>query len=349
MKILDISAGMSLGFINDFHISKEKIGAARSNWSECLSVMRIRGVKTLVVGGDLFESRHSQTLNVLLSVESMLLEANALGIHVILANGNHDKVNQESELGYCHLYKYMPNVTVIDTYGLIESPSANIFILAYFPETGSLIDKIRDIESSEAFSNGKKNILYAHAGVLGALGQEVEGEIDVKSFVNFDKVYMGHYHGVSKMGNVKYIGASRQYTYGEDYIKGYNICDADGDLTFIQNKVNDRMITVRVDYEDIDTLESFIVNEKSHHDDCTGNIHIRAVISANKKESELINKDYLRSVGVNRIEIKTVVESIVSVKSSFYKKYDKQQIKEAYKEYCDEQKINPEIGLDYLK
>ena len=349
MKILDISAGVSIGFINDFHISKEKIGVSRTNWSEFLSILKTRGIKTAVIGGDLFEARDSQTLNVLISVRDMFNEAADLGINIILANGNHDKVNQEDNNGYCHLYADMKNVTVVDTWNVIESPSANIFILAYFPETGSLIDKLKDIESSDYFNNGKTNVLYAHAGVLGALGRENEHEIDVKSFLAFDKVYMGHYHGRTKIGNVEYIGSSRQYTYGEDYIKGYNICDADGDLEFIQNKVNDRMFTINVDFNDLPNAKDIVGDIHKDNEDCEGNIHIRFIVSVPTSKVDLINKDELRAAGVNRIEIKAKVDVSQSVSSSFYKKYDKEQIIETYKGYCTEQHIDSSLGLTYLK
>lgn len=344
-----MTAGMSIGFINDFHISKERIGVSMANWKEFISLLQQRGIKTAVVGGDLFEARDSQTLNVLMSMNDMLLEAGQLGINVILANGNHDKVNQEDNVGYCHLYAHLPNVTVIDTWSVIESPSANIFVLAYFPETGSLIDKIKEIEDSEYFNNGKTNVLYAHAGVLGALGRDNEHEIDAKSFIEFDKVYMGHYHGRTKISNVEYIGASRQYTYGEDYIKGYNICDADGDLTFIQNKVNDRMFTVDINFDNLGDTKDIIEDINKDNSDCEGNIHVRFVISTPSSKTDLINKDELRALGVNRIEVKTVLDKVDTVSSSFYKKYDREQIIETYQGYCQEQHIDSTLGLKYLK
>lgn len=48
----------------------------------------------MVVGGDLFFSRAAQTLDVLLAVRDMLVSAADHDIHVTLAEGNHDKVNQ---------------------------------------------------------------------------------------------------------------------------------------------------------------------------------------------------------------------------------------------------------------
>lgn len=45
----------------------------------------------IAIGGDLFQSRASQTLDVLLAVHDALLEAEKRQIEIIIANGNHDK------------------------------------------------------------------------------------------------------------------------------------------------------------------------------------------------------------------------------------------------------------------
>ena len=60
----------------------------------------------IAIGGDLFQSRASQTLDVLLAVHDALLEAEKRQIEIIIANGNHDKVNQEAIRGYCHAVSY---------------------------------------------------------------------------------------------------------------------------------------------------------------------------------------------------------------------------------------------------
>ena len=82
--------------LNDIHISKDNIPAFQANWQEAMGICRERDIREVVVGGDLFFSRAAQTLDVLLAVRDMLVSAADHDIHVTLAEGNHDKVNQES-------------------------------------------------------------------------------------------------------------------------------------------------------------------------------------------------------------------------------------------------------------
>lgn len=85
--------------LNDIHVSKDNIPAFTANWQEAIDICRKLDVREIAVGGDLFFSRAAQTLDVLLAVHDALLTAAEHGIHVTLAEGNHDKVNQEAVRG----------------------------------------------------------------------------------------------------------------------------------------------------------------------------------------------------------------------------------------------------------
>lgn len=344
-----LNAGDCLGFINDTHISNEDIQAFRINWKESIDILYQRGIKHQIVGGDLFQSRFAQSLLVLKTVEECLEYADSKAIHVTLLNGNHDKVNQEDNYGYCHIFQHRKNVTVIDVCAYFESDTANIFLLAYFPEQGSLAKKIDTIVNSDVFNNGKRNILYGHAGVMGALTKDnPDKEIAKESFDKFDAIYMGHYHCKTKTGKVEYIGASRQYNYGENYIKGYNICDAHGDLEFVQNKVNNRMVTIDVSFEGISSIPDIVEDIKNKHTDCLGKIMFKCRIKCTKAQMALINKEQIRDMGINKIESVNIIEKTSDVKTSFYKKYDKDQIKKSYQSFCNEKGKNADLGLKYL-
>ena len=102
--------------LNDIHVSKDNIPAFKANWQEALDICRKMDVKEIAVGGDLFFARAAQTLDVLLAVHDALLTAAEHGIHITLAEGNHDKVNQEAERGYCHVFDQHPNVLVCDEF-----------------------------------------------------------------------------------------------------------------------------------------------------------------------------------------------------------------------------------------
>ena len=334
-------------FVNDIHIARERLHDFQLNWGEAIDICKKRKIKYIVVGGDLFEARHSQSLAVLTTIMSAIEASFRFGIHVVLANGNHDKVNQEDEVGYCHIFKHHPNVIVVDDWRYIQTPESNIFILAYFPETGSLPDKLRDIENSDVFNNGKRNILYAHAGVMGGLETENKKEASKEEFSAFDVVYMGHYHDRKHISgsNIYYIGSSRQYNYGEDTEKGYNICNSLGELEFIANKVNSKYVTVPVNFKDLDNAESIVNEVKLEHG---GGCLIKFKISVDSKNKGNVDKQFLLDAGVNRIEIENVVEQKESVNSSFYKRYNKEQIVDTYSEYCNNINVSDKLGIKYI-
>ena len=343
--ILKFNTTDSFLFINDVHISRDQIPVFEKNWNEAVDICIERKIKYIVVGGDLFQARDSQTLSVLRKIQESLELSSSKGITVILTNGNHDKVNQEDEFGYCHLYKYMPDVIVVDTYIILETPHANIFVLAYFPETGSLKDKVEDIYGSKTFSNKKDNILYAHAGVLGSLGRENKDEVSSELFAKFDRVYMGHYHNRSQFGkNIWYIGSSRQYNYGEDDEKGYNVCDSYGELTFIQNKVNTRFADIKVDIDEISKIPSMVKKIRKKGD----MYRIKCTISVPSHFKGVVDKDAIKKMGVNRVEINNIFEPTTQNKGGLYKKFDKEQVVETYSEYCNEINVSPDLGVKYL-
>ena len=158
--------------LNDIHISKDNTPAFQANWQEAMGICRERDIREVVVGGDLFFSRAAQTLDVLLAVRDMLVSAADHDIHVTLAEGNHDKVNQESLCGYCHVFDRHPNVTVVDEYLTLCRPEWKfaLHVMSYFPEDGSFAERLGRL-AAEALSGEPEHFLYIHEGINGALAQ----------------------------------------------------------------------------------------------------------------------------------------------------------------------------------
>ena len=99
--------------INDIHIGTDDVVDVEANWNEAVDICLDRGIRTIIIGGDLFKSRVAQTLRTLLMVKRMLAHSDKCGIDVIMAPGNHDKVDLEDALSYCHMYEDMPGVKVV--------------------------------------------------------------------------------------------------------------------------------------------------------------------------------------------------------------------------------------------
>lgn len=335
--------------INDIHVSKDNLPEFSANWNEALSVCKKLDIELIAVGGDLFQSRAAQTLDVLLAVHDALVDADRQGIQVILANGNHDKVNQESVRGYCHVFSQHDNVMLAD-----ESMSVcksdwdfALHIIPYFPENGSFKDKLDDVTEHELVS-GRKNYLYIHQGINGALLHSSDNELPASMFADFDKVFVGHYHNrcIIKGTSIEYIGSSRQHNFGEDEEKGYTVLYNDGSYEFIKNQVNTRYQVIDTDADKVDIHLSDLLEEIK----ADGRYKVKVRVHATTAKAPGIDKNILLGAGATKVEIVTDEPEVTETQStSLFEKFDFHTIQINYQEFCRHKDIdNVSLGLTYL-
>lgn len=334
--------------LNDIHVSKDNIPEYLANWHEALEVCVTHDIREIAFGGDMFQSRSSQTLDVLLAVHDALLEAEHSGIRIILANGNHDKVNQENVRGYCHVFDQHPNVTMVDAFYTVarEEWDFVLHIGAYFPEEGTFAERLKEWQSTNAV-DGKLNYLYVHEGVNGALGQPNGKELPVKVFKDFDRVFVGHYHNRTRVKpNIEYIGSSRQANFGEDEEKGYTLLYTDGSTEFVKNTVNVRYQVIDVDASRV----SVHLKDRLEEIRSDGRYRTKVRVHGTSTETAHVDKEQLLQSGASKVEI--VHEETVPTGSEpggLFEKFDSHKIRESYKNFCREKEIeNVELGLDYL-
>ena len=334
--------------LNDIHVSKDNIPEYLANWHEALEVCATHGVKEIAFGGDMFQSRSSQTLDVLLAVHDALLEAEHSGIRVILANGNHDKVNQENVRGYCHVFDQHNNVTMADTFYTVtrESWDFALHVGAYFPEDGTFTERLNEWHSTNTV-DGKLNYLYIHEGINGALGQPAENELPAKTFRGFDRILVGHYHNRTQVKpNIEYIGSSRQANFGEDEEKGYTLIYTDGSTEFIKNSVNVRYQVIDVDASHVNAH----LHDRLEEIRMDGRYRTKVRIHGASAETSNINKEQLLQSGAKKVEI-VHEESLPTggESSGLFEKFDSRKIQESYKNFCQEKEIEDvALGLNYL-
>lgn len=334
---------------NDWHANKDNIAEFLKNWDEALSICEREGIEDIVVCGDMFTSRASQTLATLLAVKSALTKATRRGIYVTLSEGNHDKTDQEAIEGYNHLWVGLDRIEVVDTHLALVWKGCDVclLVLSYFPENGSFLDRLNEAVS-HTLSNYPmytKNdiILYIHEGVHGALGDfEIEGELAQAPLLGFKAVLCGHYHNRVKIKNtnIEYIGSSRQGNFGEDEEKGYTILYSDGSYSFVKNEVNARYQTVVLDAKNVD---NYTLDKDDRY-------KYKVKVKCDEKQAKLFDKQKLIDLGFHKVEV--VTESAISkdsAASDIHEKYDKQGIKKEYQNYCNENSIDSTLGIKYLE
>ena len=335
--------------INDIHVSKDNIQEFNRNWEEMMSICKQKGIGNVIIGGDMFTSRASQTLATLLAVKHNIAKLTAQGISLIIAEGNHDKVDTEAIEGYNHLWVDTRNVSVVDSYTILDWEDADFVLLtmSYFPENGSFIERLdKAVEQVLAHSMMIKSkadiILYIHEGVHGALGDfEIEGELPQEPLLGFKAVLCGHYHNRTKIKgtNIEYIGSSRQHNFGEDEEKGYTILYSDGTYEFVKNEVNTRYRTVEISATDLEGL----------HLESDPRYKNRIKVKCSEADAKQIDKQRLFDKGFDKVEIATVGAKETAVSDlDIQAKYDKHGIRKEYQNYCDENSIESELGMKYL-
>lgn len=330
--------------INDLHITSDNILEFNKNWKEALEVCAGHKIKDIVIGGDVFTARASQTLPVLLAVKNALVcAARHENLNVTIAYGNHDAPNSKSTESYCHLYDTIDGVYVVDTYERINWDSdVQLCVISYFPENDGFKEVLdKAINECKRTRYGLENtILYIHEGVHGALGDfEIEKECPQEWFEGFKAVLCGHYHNRVriKKTNIEYIGSSRQNNFGEDELKGYTILYSDGSYEFVQNEVNTRYRTIEADYDDDLQLD----------DD--PRYKTRLKLNCTDAQAKTVDKEKLHAMGFNKIELKTEKVKATEVKETdLDQRFDKQGIKKEYKRFCNTKEIEPDLGLKYL-
>ena len=307
-------------------------------------------VKEIAIGGDLFFSRAAQTLDVLLAVHDALLTAAEHGIHVTIAEGNHDKVNQENERGYCHVFDQHSNVLVCDEFVSLPLGDDCRFVLhmmGYFPEDGSFCTRLDDLKE-EALDPKRLNFLYIHEGINGALAQPNDKELPAKIFEEFDKVFVGHYHNrtIIDKTRIEYIGSSRQHNFGEDEEKGYTVIYTDGSHEFIKNQANTRYRVIDVAAE----RAALHLMDELREIDADGRYKVKVRVHAPQAAMKSVDKAALLDAGATKVELIADDEEMLEVAaSSLFEKFDSHRIRETYEEFCREKQIDDvAIGLEYL-
>lgn len=331
--------------INDIHASKDNIQDFTANWDEALEVCKKNGVSTIAIGGDVWQSRSGQPLSVLMTVRQSLIKASLNNIDIIIEAGNHDKVDPESTLSYNHIFSDYPFVHIVDEFeGFQIGEKTILWLISYFPENGSFTEKLNRIVSE--MDHSKKNILYCHEGINGALSKSSDKELPVGIFKPFHKVLVGHYHDRTVLdgGRIEYIGSSRQHNYGEDEQKGYTLLFPDGTTKFIKNNANLKYLTVNIDIANLDEAKRLIEQTD------TDNTRIKVKIHCSPEEASALDKGVLLELGASKVEVETQSKVTEAEVKDFETRFDKDGLKAEYSKFCVQKEISEiEMGLKYLE
>lgn len=337
---------------NDFHVGLNNIAEFEKNWEEMLEVCREYGVKNVFIGGDLYESRAGQDLDVLLAVRRAFNRLRHRNLEAYIIDGNHDKKNGSSTFSYNNIFAdCVPGVHFIDTFVTmyIANSDVVVYLLSYFDNKQGKFDELFN-HMLKNFNPKYYNILYCHQGISGGLSKLTADELPAEIFQPFNLVLAGHYHNRKQIPdtNIEYIGSSRQHNFGEDTEKGYTILYTDGTTDFVQNEANIRFVTYETDFKGIKDIKEEIERRSP---ELQKQESVRLIVNCTEEEAKKIDSQGLKEAGFSKVEAKSQRFDHEITQADFKAKYDKAGIKEEYRSYCATQDVRAdeiEMGIQYL-
>lgn len=333
--------------ITDTHLKEENIEVNKSVYRQCVSFCKEHNLDTIFHLSDIFNSRKSQTQEVL--VDGFLEILNHLQeneIKMVTFPGNHDKTSYERVESFLHPFQHHPAFTLIDEYyHCLLDEKVCVHFLPFFSDE-EYNRRLNKISEKYQPTPGVSDILFTHIGITGAKmnnGTEVNS-ISQNLFSLFQKVFIGHYHDKQVFGDGKfnYVGSTIQHNYGETPDKGLTVLY--DDLTWETIELDfPRYLNIEVD---VTKLSSKDIEELKKHKE-TSTDFLRVTLCGSEEKVKSFNKFSLLESGisveqkVDKIEKKEIEERVEPFTST--------TLLEEFKVFCKKNSLQNEKGEEYLK
>lgn len=330
--------------ITDTHLKEENIEINKSIYKQCINFCKQNNLDTIFHLSDIFNSRKSQTQEVLVDgFLEILDDLQENDIKIVTFPGNHDKTSYERVESFLHPFKHHPSFTLIDEYyHCLLTESVCVHFIPFFSDE-EYNRRLKEVEKKYKKVDGVEDILFTHIGVTGAKmnnGTSVES-ISQNSFHFFNKVFIGHYHDKQVFGDGRfnYIGSTIQHNYGETPDKGLTVLYDDLSWETVE-LVFPRYFNIEVDVEkitqkDIEELKEY---KKESSD------FLRVTLCGSEEKVKSFNKFQLLDSGlsveqkidrINKTEIEDRVEPFTSI-----------TLIDEFKRFCEKNNI---VGSRYDK
>lgn len=327
---------------NDWHIKKTNRDQILDLVEQKCELALELDIDDLFVLGDIFDSRVSQTLEVLNTFDRCLELIDSYGLVLHGFPGNHDKTNYSKSESFLTQFRHHPAFNLIEEYTHIDRGDLRIHVMPFFSE-----EKWLELYKP-VIREGKTNILLSHIAVEGSVnndGTRVSTPIKTSMFINMDAVYLGHYHNEHKVGsNIFHLPCIQQNDFGEDNRKGFSIIYEDGSRTF-QKSIFKEFVKVTIDVDTMDDKEIAKIKKRL----VAGDIHPRIEFVGAENKVKAINKSKFTELGIDvKTKIKEIEVNTNQVVHDF-KKFKKEDIVKHFEEFCTENQYSYEEGIELLQ
>ena len=333
---------VSFYLVCDLHINESTANLVKNSIFDIFDDMLREEVKTIILAGDVFDFRKSQTLITLNCFDDILQKAEELGITVIAIPGNHDKMSYTSEDSYLKPFRYFPSLRLFNTTTTIEVKGLNVSLIPFFRESDTFLTYFNLLEEVK-----ENTVLVTHIAVDGVRnndGSEVTSTLKLDLFKDFVNVFIGHYHDRQFIGeNIIYAGSIMQRNFGETPNKGYTKVFTDGSYEFV-DKEYQVFETIKLNYSESlsDDLEKLSEVKTSDV------LKVRVILNGTKEELDsLKNLEVIKKLDSNGVVLKNNYESIEEVKleqAEEFVPFTIQSVLKEWDEFAEENSYDKKVG-----
>lgn len=336
----------------DWHIKRENKSEILELITQKCELAKKLNVKHLICLGDVLDSRIAQREEILTTFSEIIDIVEECKLKLIVISGNHDKTDYSSINSFLKPYKGRNGLMLIEIMGGVPFIEEKIELnfIPFFDED-IWLEKFKDFVDCLDFKQNSdiKHILCTHIAITGSTnndGKPASSKISQKLFKDFFKVFSGHYHNQQKIGsNFYHLPSIQQNNFGEDNEKGFTVLYSDGSHELVKSNFKE-FIKINIDLDNCSEEDLRVLKTKYKGSD--NNIRFELIGSENMLK--LINKDDFISLGIDvKTKSKEIIDDILYLESNEVIEHTKDSIVEAFKDFCDKEKLNYEQGIIYLK
>lgn len=318
----------------DWHIKTDNKESILSIVEQEIALAQERGVGTILWLGDVFDSRTSQSQELLTLVDSILNMYHLAGLTVHCIPGNHDKTDYGDDRSFLTVFKYHPNFHLHEEPDVVYFGAVKFWFMPFYRQDVYL-------EKFQQCMPLGQCVLFSHTAIQGSInndGSKVESSINASLFKGFEKVFLGHYHNRQQPAkNIFHLPSVQQNNFGEDEDKGFTVLY--DDLSFESVKsVFKPYREIVVDARTV-TSEELAELSKSSID----GVNLRLTFIGDQQAVKKIDRKKFSAVGIN-VQVKYDDIDVEDTDESHgITVLDGSSISELFENFCKEK------GYDYAK
>lgn len=324
----------------DWHLKTDNKESILNIAKQEIQLAQDRGVDTIIWLGDMFDSRTSQSQELLTFMDSILNMYHLAGLTVHCIPGNHDKTDYGDDRSFLTVFKYHPDFHLHETPDTVDFGGVRFWFMPFYRQDVYL-------EKFQSCTPSGVCVLFSHTAIQGSInndGSKVESPINASLFKGFEKVFLGHYHNRQQPAkNIFHLPSVQQNKFGEDEDKGFTVLYDDLSFEFIKSVFKPYKEIV-IDARTV-TSEELAELSKSSVD----GVNLRLTFIGDQQAVKRIDRKKFSAVGIS-VQVKyddIDVEDTVEQQNVIV--LDGSSISGLFEEFCKEKGYNYAKGYELLK